>query len=273
MATSGTTKSAQERRDAQREALRRQRQAELKRQKSTRTLVIAVIVIVALVIAGGIGYLVYSSLKPAGPVTTPTGVAEDQTYLQLGAEPDSGAPVVELHIDFMCPVCGAFEEIHGEDIAQLVEDDQITLNLVPRRFLDAQSTTGDYSSRAANALVCVYEEDEDTAIPFLQLLFANQPAEGSAGLDNEQILQYAMEAGATEAVGDCMESRTYQPWIRDVVDPWASENGGGTPYVEINGTQLPNEEFSEPGSLKKAILAAGGSPASDGGGASDGGEG
>ena len=41
MAASGPSQSAQERREAQREALRAQRQAELKRQRTVRTVVIA----------------------------------------------------------------------------------------------------------------------------------------------------------------------------------------------------------------------------------------
>lgn len=268
MATSGSSKSAQERREAQREALRRQRQAELRRQKSVRTVVIAVVVIIALLLAGGIGYLIWKSTRPAGPVTTPTGVAADQPYLELGAPDGSGAPVLELHLDFMCPYCGQFEQINGADVAEMVANDEVTLHLVPRRLLDAQSTTGDFSSRAANALTCVYEENPDNAIPFLQLMFANQPPEGSAGLDNDQIFAYAQEAGATDAVRSCMDDRTYQPWIRQVVDPWAAENGDGTPYVEVDGTQF--QDWATAGALREAVL---GTSASDAGGASDAGQG
>lgn len=268
MATSGSSKSAQERREAQREALRKQRQAELKRQRSLRTVIIAIVVVIALVLAGGVGYLIWRSTRPAGPVATPAGVTAEQTYIQLGAPEDSGAPVLELHLDFMCPYCGQFEQINGADVAEMVANDEITLHLVPRRLLDAQSTTGDYSSRAANALVCVYEENEDTTIPFLQLLFANQPSEGSAGLDNDQIFAYAQEAGASDAVRDCMDSRTYQPWIRQVVDPWAAENGNGTPYLEINGEQF--QDWATAGALREALLGA---SASDAGGASDAGQG
>ncbi|MFC0675138.1 DsbA family protein [Brachybacterium hainanense] len=264
MATSGSSKSAQERREAQREALRKQRQAELKRQRSVRTLVITVIVIIAVALAGGLGYVIYRSVQPDGPVATPEGVAQDQPHLLLGAPDDSGKPVLEVHLDFMCPFCGQFEEINGEDVAQMVADDEITLHLVPRRLLDAQSTTGDYSSRSANALACVYDENPDNAIPFLQLMFANQPAEGSAGLDDDQIFAYAQEAGASDAVRECMTAKTYQPWVRKVVDPWAAENGGGTPYVEIDGEQF--QDWSAPGALRAALEAAGAAaPASDGG--------
>ncbi|MEE1651570.1 thioredoxin domain-containing protein [Brachybacterium sp. J144] len=273
MAASGSSKSAQERREAQREALRKQRESELRRQRTVRTVVIAAVTVAALVIVAGAGYLIYRTTRPAGPVAVPAGMAQDQPYLSFGAEEGSGAPVVELHLDFMCPYCGQFEQINGEDVAALVEDDAITLHLVPRRMLDTASTTGDYSSRAANAMVCVYEENPDAAMAFQQLMFANQPAEGTAGLTDDQIWDYAQQAGATEAVQGCLTSRTYQPWVRQVAEPYASEMQKGTPYIAIDGTQFG--EWTTEGAFLAAVQAAGGSTASDAGGAeaSDGGEG
>lgn len=272
MAASGPSKSAQERREAQREALRKQRQTELSRQRTVRTVVIAVITVVALAIVATAGYFVYQATRPAGPVAVPEGMSADQPYLSLGAPEDSGKPVLEIHVDFMCPFCGQFDEINGEDLAKIVEQEEATVRMVPRRFLDPQSTTGDYSSRAAAAMVCVYEDDPDNVMAFQQLMFANQPAEGSAGLTDEQIWGYAEQAGASEAVRSCMDAKTYQPWVRQIADPYGEQNGGGTPYVEINGTTF--EGWNQPGALREAVLAAeGGAAPSDGGGASDGGEG
>ena len=175
MAASGSSKSAQERREAQRETLRKQRQAELKRQRTVRTVVIAAITVVALVLAAGVGLLIYRSMQPAGPVATPEGMSAEQPYLALGAPEDSGAPVVEVHLDFMCPPCGGFEEINSEDLATMVENEEASVRVVPRRFMDPQSTSGDFSSRAANALVSVYADDPANALAFQKLVFANQP--------------------------------------------------------------------------------------------------
>ncbi|MGY5764112.1 DsbA family protein [Brachybacterium sp. DNPG3] len=267
MAASGPSKSAQERREAQREALRKQRQAELRRQRSIRNAVIAVIVVIALAAAGGIGYGIYKATRPAGPVAVPAGMAEDQPYLAFGAEEGSGAPVVELHLDFMCPYCGQFEAANGQDVQDLVASDAITLHLVPRNFLDTASTTGDYSSRTANALVCIYEESPDNALTFLQLLFENQPAEGSAGLTDDEIWGYAQEAGASDSVQECLTAGTYTDWVDDVADPYASETGGGTPYLTIDGTEF--QDFYTEGAFLEAAVAAGAtisSTASDAGG-------
>lgn len=255
MAAPGSSPSTRDRREAQREALRKQRQAELKRQRSVRTVVIAAIVVVALLVLSGLGYLVYRAMQPAGPVAVPEGMSSEQPYLALGAPEDSGEPVLEIHLDFMCPYCGQFEEINGEDLQTIVENEEATVHLVPRRFLDTASTTGDYSTRAANALVCVYEDDPANTLEFQQLMFANQPAEGSAGLTHEEIWSYAEQAGASAEVKSCMSEGTYNQWVRQVSDPYGEENGGGTPYIEINGEQFQN--WSQPGALREAVLAAG----------------
>ncbi|UVY83843.1 DsbA family protein [Brachybacterium sp. NBEC-018] len=267
---SGSPKSASERREAQREALRQQRQAELRRQRSVRIIIIAVITVIALALLSVAGLFIYrAATADKQPVTMPTGVSEDAPYLSFGAEEGSGAPVVDLNLDFMCPYCGQFDGVNSADIQELVENDQMTLHLTPRRFLDANSTSGDYSTRAANALVCVYEENPDNALAFTTLMYENQPAEGSAGLTDDQILEYAKQAGASDEVSSCMSSKTYWGYVRKAAEPYGADLASSTPYVAIDGTVF--EDYYTEGAFKQAVLEAAGSSASDAGGASDGG--
>jgi len=267
MAASGPSKSAsaQERREAQREALRRQRQTELKRQRTVRTIVIAVITVVVLAVVAVAGLFIYRSLQPEGPVTMPEGMEQDQPYLELGAPADSGAPVVQIHLDFMCPHCGTFEEINAADISTMVENEEATVQVVPRRFMDASSSSGDFSSRAANALIAVHADDPANTLAFQELVFANQPTQGTAGPSNDELWAFAEEVGASEQVRTDIEDRTYQPWVRQIADPYGEENGGGTPYVEIDGEEISSEVWGTEGGLREAVLAADGGEASDGG--------
>src|SRR5699024_11572487 len=99
--------------------------------------------------------------------------------------------------------------------------------------------------------------------------FANQP--GVEGMTDEQIEAFATEAGASEQAVSDIQAGTYDRWVDEVADPHGEETGGGTPYIEIDGTVF--EPWNQPGALKEAVLAAGGETASDGGGASDGGQG
>lgn len=267
--SSDKASSDKDRRAAQREEIRRQRQAELKRQKRIRTTIIAAVAVVALAIAAGIGWAIYQSTRPAGPVTPPQGVAADQPYYQSGA--DSGKPVVDVYLDYMCPICNQFEQLNGAELKALADADQITLREHTRTFLDPMSTTGDYSTRAANALACVADEGEDKRVAMNTLLFENQPAERTPGLTNAQLTEYAKQAGASDAVADCISSKKHVSWLHDVVEPEAQKSApNGTPTVLIDGEVF--QDWSTPGALTQALGDAGAdtsaaSGASDAGGA------
>src|SRR5699024_11589252 len=98
----------------------------------------------------------------------------------------------ELHRDFLCAHWAPCEQINSADLQTMIAEDEATVHIVPRTFIDPQSSVGDSSTRAANALVAVYADDPDNAMAFQQLVFANQP--GVEGLTDEQIEAFATEA-------------------------------------------------------------------------------
>ena len=59
--------------------------------------------------------------------------------------------VLTIYFDYMCPVCGTFEEINGADLDTLLADGGTTIEYHPISFLDSQSSGTSYSTRAANA--------------------------------------------------------------------------------------------------------------------------
>lgn len=264
------------RREAHREQLRKQRQAELKRQRLVRNGIIIGAIVVVLAIIGGIILAVTLSRRDdeaKGALVAPAGIATDVPYYTLGAPADSGAPVVDLYVDFMCPVCGNFHQINGSDLDSMVEKKEVTLQLHTRTFLDSRSSTGDYSTRAANAIACVADEDPALILPLNDLLFENQPGEGTAGLTNAKLTELAKQAGASDDVSSCISSKKYDRWLNEVVEKEAAQKTDGTPAVFINGTAF--EAWNQPGAFAQAVRAAGGGTsggtASDAGGASDGG--
>ena len=88
---------------------------------------------------------------------------------------------MDTYIDFMCPVCNQFEQVVRRGDPGPRDDGTITLNIHPISILDRASQGTEYSTRAANAMYCVAAADGDAAVPFMQAMFANQPAEGSTG--------------------------------------------------------------------------------------------
>ena len=149
-----------------------------------------------------------------GELVAPPGVAEDQPYLEISSSTDG--PVVDVHLDFLCPHCRTFEETQGEDLAQMAEAGEITLRVHPRPMLDASSTPAGYSGRAANAAVCAYAEDPAQWLPAQEALFANQP--GTSGLPDEELVGIVDEATGLD-ISECQAAGTYQPGSRRSSSP------------------------------------------------------
>ncbi|WAH99190.1 DsbA family protein [Arthrobacter sp. MMS18-M83] len=167
---------------------------------------------------------------PSAPATKPA------TVTAPGAEAEAGKPVkVVAYIDFICPVCKNFEATYNQQLTQLRNDGKISLEYRPLGFLDASSTTN-YSSRAANAAACVVNSSPDKYSAFVDLLFARQPAEGSAGLSDNDLKKMATEAGAAN-IDSCVDSKTYRPFVKVVTKEAAVIGVSGTPTVFVEGKQ------------------------------------
>merc|ERR1712034_26131 len=102
-----------------------------------------------------------------------------------------------MYVDYLCPVCGAFEEANAELIETLVTTGQASIEIHPVSILDRASSGTRYSSRAANAVACVAENEPDSFWDAHATLFANQPDEGTSGLSNSEIIGLFEGAGIT----------------------------------------------------------------------------
>jgi protein-disulfide isomerase len=197
----------------------------------------------------------------------PAGVVED-TGIPVGADgvagtENEGAPTLDVYVDFMCPVCGSFEQINGASIDEMREAGDVTLVVHPVSILDRTSQGTEYSTRAASAAAWVADRAPEQFAAFHDAMFASQPQENTPGLSDEQIAQIAEQAGVPADVasgiagGDAFE--TYEEWVKAstevagsdpaVVNP---ETGGmGTPTVLINGERFAG--WQTPGALTEAI--------------------
>src|SRR5690349_19907894 len=80
--------------------------------------------------------------------------------------------VLSIYFDFMCPVCGQFEQTNGEDVKALTETDGVTVAFHPLAFLDRYSQGTFYSTRAANAYAVVADESPEHLVDFMSALYA-----------------------------------------------------------------------------------------------------
>ncbi len=159
----------------------------------------------------------------------------------------------------MCPYCGQFDQANSADLDALVQEDGVTIDYRPLSFLDGNSKGTHYSTRAGNALAVVADQDGEHFTAFLTALYANQPAEGSEGLTDDEIADLAVGVGVPQDVADQFLSvvdgtfttsgsdeektgtwRTFAPWIMAATSQADTDLGGiSTPTVLIDGQDWP----------------------------------
>jgi hypothetical protein len=88
-------------------------------------------------------------------------------------------------------------------------------------------------------------------------LFANQPAEGGAGLSDDELKKLATDIGA-KSIDSCVENKTYRPWVKYTTQEAAAIGVTGTPTVLVEGKQWGKGDSAQtpfPDFLKAAINA------------------
>ncbi|CAH0128872.1 MULTISPECIES: thioredoxin domain-containing protein [unclassified Microbacterium] len=201
--------------------------------------VTAAAVVVVLVIAGVVWFANNQATSP-GTVPESSAVNADTGAISVG----SGNQTVDTYVDFMCPVCNSFEQAYGPTLQQLADGGTITLNIHPIAILDAQSQGTQYSTRAAGAAYCVAVDDAANVPAFVKALYAQQPKEGTSGLDDATLATIAKDAGASDAVTSCIQDGTYTKFVTAMTKKTPSQTGSGisTPTIAINGQVLVNQK-------------------------------
>jgi len=92
----------------------------------------------------------------------------------------------------------------------------------------------------------------DVFAKYHSLLYENQPAEGTAGPDDDQLIAWAVEAGADEdAVRPGIAGKVYAQFVTNATDQMSKDGVNGTPGVFIDGEMQP-----DPGTAVNAVLQA-----------------
>ncbi len=221
-----------------REQARRDRRRSLLIQASIG--VVAVVAVVATTVA------VLANRSPDEPGATPPGLTSDGS-VRFG--PEDATVTVQLVEDFQCPACQQFETAYGDLLAQYREDVDTAVEYRTIAFLDQASTT-DYSSRALNASMCVLDDaGPDAWSTMHEALFTQQPAEGGAGLSDDQLTRIATDSGAGD-VASCIADRPYDDWAGSTTEAVFDDGVTSTPSVFVNGEQV------DPADLEAAVDAA-----------------
>lgn len=269
MSTSQPNLSKAERREAARAEAQALQQKQRAREKTARLLTL--ILVGALIIL--LGVAIWLILRENGKTemekvdTVPAtvlnvdGEGSDVTGIPIGPEGQAGvqnedAPRLDVFVDYMCPICGQFEQLNGESLDQLRGDGDVNLVVHPVAILDHLSKNTDYSSRAASAAAWVADRSPEHFEAFNDLLFQNQPAENTGGLSDQQMGELAKQAGVPDDIAEGITSgdadETFREWVTASTE-WVKTQAyfGGTPTVLLDGERF--DDWRTPGTLATAI--------------------
>jgi protein-disulfide isomerase len=244
-------------RAARAEQMRKEREKADRKQRNLITVGI-VVVVVALIAVGG--YAIKSEsdknatvedvITPAS-TTKKFGIPYD-TEAVTGKAATSPVTVVAYE-DFQCPACRAFEQQSGTFLTDAVAKGEITMEYRPISFLDGSSNGNRYSSRSGSAALCVLDKSGIKAYKKMHdVLYANQPDEGTNGRPDSDLIDFAKQAGVT-GIDSCIKSERFVPWIEAATDASRDEKVSATPTVLVDGKHIETPSVEN---LQKAINAA-----------------
>ncbi|MDR1354837.1 MAG: DsbA family protein [Propionibacteriaceae bacterium] len=217
---------------SKREQLRQQQAQAAQAAKLKRTITFSVIGVALLTLIAVIVVVVFNNnSKSNDPTSTlgadqikpPNASADDYSIVVDPGKALSDAIILDIHTDYQCPYCAAYEGYFGQTFRELAERGDIELRIHPRTVIGDWLIGNDSSLRASTAVACA-----DVVGKFYDLhstIFANQPEKEGVGYTDEQLRStFPRSAGITgenlATYQQCYDNRLTEGWVR------ASENEG-----------------------------------------------
>jgi protein-disulfide isomerase len=244
-----------EQREAARAKAKAMREQQKKGDKRNRILIQIGIVTSVLVASGAIAFAVFSASTQSQAVPVNASFNDGvkvgsglKVYTPEFTPPMTQTNPVEIviYIDYQCPICAIFELPNSEQLENWVSTGAATMEIHPLSFLDGRGSPNAFSSRAANASLCVADYSPDNFFAYNTRLFQSQPAEGASGPENSELIAFAQEVGVTntEEVSNCINTKMFGSFIKDATEralsepiPGTQQSVTGTPAIFVNGQQ------------------------------------
>ncbi|NUR92175.1 MAG: thioredoxin domain-containing protein [Nonomuraea sp.] len=240
-------KSAREKIKAQQAADRARDQ----RKKVTTYITVGVVAVAA--VALGWWYTASQSASEEASGLAPTTVQADGSVAM--AKAGVTGPTLDIYEDFQCPVCKQLEEISGSTFRNLANEGKAKVVYHPITIFGDDPLKSN-SVRAASAIRCV--TDGKQWLSYHDILYKNQPAEGSVGFELPDLVSWGKDAGVTAPGFDtCVtqqQKAAAQTAFSDKI--LKEQNIQGTPTVKLNGQDMDLEVVSKPAQLREAVAKA-----------------
>ncbi|WP_082031930.1 DsbA family protein [Nocardia vulneris] len=212
------------------------------------------LLLISLVVVGLVGQVRArdrAAAAAAAAVAGPAMLTTDRT-IRIGSP---NAPVVlTVTEDAQCALCRTVESVSGPRLTALIDRGTIAVDYRMIAIRDRSSTT-DYSTRAANASVCVAEADKARWLDWRRAVLDRIPAENSPGPSDQELLDLATRAGiaATPALSDCVTTRRYAAFVAAQTRKALAEKVTHAPTVRIGTLEVGN---LTPAGIDAAVAAA-----------------
>ncbi|MGW6689552.1 thioredoxin domain-containing protein [Streptomyces sp. NPDC054961] len=239
------TSKKDQRREA-RDRLRVEREAQARRAKLRRRVLVGGALVAVLAVAVGIGAYAASGSgagdEAAGkPFVRPAHTTgEDGIVIPYGKA--DAKNVLSIWIDPRCPYCAGVEIGLGKTIKEQADAGTYRVEYHFATFLDQALGGGKGSKRAVNALGAAVNESPEKFMEYLQVLYTNHPEKETDDKygSTATLLEFADQVPGlrTPAFDEAVRELTYMPWVEKVGQAFSDQNMRGTPDVSVNGTKL-----------------------------------
>ncbi|MER5870545.1 DsbA family protein [Streptomyces sp. NPDC002044] len=244
-----SSRNSQANKAAARERLRAEREAQAKKDKVRRQLVVGGAVLAVLAIAGGIGYAVVQSSKPgywenaakADLIKPKNTEGEDGTTVVVG-KPEA-KKTLELYEDSRCPACASFEQAVGGQVKKDVDAGKYKLRYFGATFID-NAVKGEGSKNALSALGAALNVSPEAFLDYKAALYSKElhPEETVDSFAKDAyLLKVADTVPALKGNAEfkkAVEDGTYDRWALTMSDAFGKSGVTGTPTLKMDGKKI-----------------------------------
>ncbi|WP_404960594.1 DsbA family protein [Streptomyces sp. 147326] len=251
-----SSRNSQANKAAARERLRAEREAQAKRDKIRRQVIVAGALVAGLALVGVVGYAIVQSNQPgywdkaakAELVKPKNTEGEDGTTVVIG-KPDA-KKTLELYEDSRCPACAGFEQAAGEQIKKDVDAGKYKLQYFGATFID-NAVKGEGSKNALSALGAALNVSPQAFLDYKAALYSKEqhPEETvDSFAKDEYLLKVADTVPALKGNAEfkkAVEDGTYDRWAMDMSKAFNKSGVTGTPTLKMDGKKIDTPQTAE----------------------------
>ncbi|WP_327413488.1 DsbA family protein [Streptomyces sp. NBC_01233] len=241
---------------AARERLRAEREAQAKKDKIRRQVIVAGALVAGLGLVGVVGYAIVQSNQPgywdkaakAELVKPKNTEGEDGTTVVIGKS--DAKKTLELYEDSRCPACAGFEQAAGEQIKKDVEAGKYKLRYFGATFID-NAVKGEGSKNALSALGAALNVSPQAFLDYKGALYSKEqhPEETvDSFAKDEYLLKVADTVPALKGNAEfkkAVEDGTYDRWAMDMSKAFNKSGVTGTPTLKMDGKKIDTPGTAE----------------------------